>query len=148
MPALVVAYLEGSMAYVFGKISKGRLTTCDPQLQTVILEVMSLQLMDFAITGGFRNKEVQDEYFRTGKSKVKWPNSKHNSVPSKAVDVVPYVNGEVSYQRDHCVYLAGLIMAIATELGVKIRWGGNWDQDGEVITDQSFQDLVHFEVME
>jgi len=30
-------------------------------------------------------------------------------------------------------------------LEVDLRWGGNWDMDGEPITDQDFQDLVHFE---
>jgi peptidoglycan L-alanyl-D-glutamate endopeptidase CwlK len=33
-------------------------------------------------------------------------------------------------------------------LGVKLRWGGNWDRDGEPVTDQDFQDLVHFELAE
>jgi hypothetical protein len=32
-------------------------------------------------------------------------------------------------------------------VGVMIRWGGNWDMDGEPITDQDFQDLVHFELI-
>lgn len=33
------------------------------------------------------------------------------------------------------------------KLGIDIRWGGNWDMDGEPVTDQNFQDLVHFELV-
>jgi len=37
------------------------------------------------------------------------------------------------------------MLAAAALAKVKIRWGGNWDMDGEPVTDQEFQDLVHYE---
>jgi len=36
-------------------------------------------------------------------------------------------------------------LSVGKMLEVDLRWGGNWDMDGEPITDQDFQDLVHFE---
>jgi hypothetical protein len=29
----------------------------------------------------------------------------------------------------------------------KLKWGANWDMDGEIITDQGFMDLPHFELI-
>lgn len=70
----------------------------------------------------------------------------HNRFPSKAIDVAPYVNGKASYDYRHCCFFAGVVLAIAGMLKIKVRWGGNWDMDEEVMTDQDFQDLVHFEL--
>jgi len=130
----------------FGKQSKDRLDTCHPTLRAVFTTV--IRFIDCAIIDGYRTKERQTIYFQEGKSRVQWPNGKHNKVPSLAVDVVPYVNGAVSWKKEHCIYLAGVVMGVSAEMGVPVRWGGNWDMDGEVITDQSFQDLVHYEIVE
>ncbi len=43
-------------------------------------------------------------------------------------------------------YFAGLVRGIAVSWGVKIRWGGDWDMDGD-LKDNSFDDLVHFEIV-
>jgi hypothetical protein len=40
-----------------------------------------------------------------------------------------------------------MLRGIAHEMGVKIRWGGDWDSDGE-IKDNSFDDLVHVELID
>jgi peptidoglycan L-alanyl-D-glutamate endopeptidase CwlK len=112
---------------------------------------LAVGLMDFAVIEGRRSKEKQDEYFNNKKSKVQWPNSKHNVINptdlANAVDVVPYINGTISWNKIHCVFLAGVILTMAKKLSIKIRWGGNWDMDLEPITDQDFQDLVHYEII-
>jgi hypothetical protein len=62
------------------------------------------------------------------------------------MDLVPIINGKASWNKLHCCILAGMVQAAAIEItGKKLRWGGNWDMDHEPITDQDFQDLVHFE---
>lgn len=66
---------------------------------------------------------------------------------SNAVDIAPYVDGHISWNEYHCCYVAGIVMAIAKLKGIKIRWGGNWDMDSEPVTDQDFQDLVHYEIL-
>lgn len=134
--------------YKFGSTSLARLESCDPKLQVIMRAAIAQGLIDMTVTEGHRDQETQDRYFREGKSRVQFPNGKHNSRPSRAVDIAPYINGKLSYDQRHCCYMAGLIMGIARSLGVKLRWGGNWDQDGEIVTDQAFQDLVHFELVE
>lgn len=137
--------------YYFGRTSKENLQTCHRLLDLVLRRSLSLGLIDFSVVEGTRSKGEQNRYFSLGKSKLKWPNSKHNIInpkdKSKAGDVVPYVNSKLSYDVRHCCYLAGIIIATGKSLGIEIRWGGNWDMDGEPITDQDFQDLVHYEVI-
>jgi peptidoglycan L-alanyl-D-glutamate endopeptidase CwlK len=136
--------------FKFSTRSKSILSTCDQRLQQLFNAVLDLGVMDATVTEGRRSRETQQKYFEGGFSKVQWPNSKHNVLNptdlSKAVDVVPCINGKISWEKEHCIFLAGLVMAMAKQLGVGIRWGGNWDGDAEPITDQGFQDLVHYEL--
>ena len=129
----------------YSKSSAYQLNTCQDGLQKVFNEV--IKTLDCTITEGMRPEWRQSLLFKQGLSKVKFPNSKHNSLPSEAVDVVPYVNGRASYHYWHCIYFAGYVMATAKQLEVKLRWGGNWDMDMEIMTDQDFQDLVHYELV-
>ena len=139
------------MKYVFGKSSKEKLETVSGCLRMVCKKALSYGVMDATVIEGRRSKEKQDLYFKQGKSKIQWPNSKHNVVGAdelaKAVDIAPFVNGAISWNKDHCLVWAGLMLAAASELNITIRWGGNWDMDGEPVTDQKFQDLVHFELL-
>ena len=65
-----------------------RLETCDQRLVAVVNEVV--KHFDCTILEGWRSEEDQNEAFRTGKSKLKYPEGKHNKQPSFAVDVAPY----------------------------------------------------------
>lgn len=130
----------------FSATSAGRLATCHPDLQRLFCEV--IQHFDCAILEGHRDQATQNKYFVEGKSKLPWPKGKHCATPSLAVDVAPYVTGRASYDTKHCLYFAGYVMATAERLGIKVRWGGDWDGDNEAMTDQTFQDLVHFELLE
>jgi peptidoglycan L-alanyl-D-glutamate endopeptidase CwlK len=140
------------MAYKFGRSSRNKLDTVNFNLGKILQEALKLNLIDITIITGARTKALQTACFNARLSKCKWPESKHNikkGVPkSLAIDAAPYVNGKVSYNYNHCCFLAGIILAIAKSKGVKIRWGGNWDMDGEPITDQDFQDLLHYELIE
>jgi hypothetical protein len=46
--------------------------------------------IDFKILCGHREEKEQNEAFNKGNSKLKWPQSKHNSLPSLAVDIAPF----------------------------------------------------------
>ena len=133
--------------FKYGKASQKRLDTCDATMQLVLNKALAKGIMDITIVQGHRGKEEQNEYYYADpqKSRVKWPDGKHNRVPSDAIDAAPFINGKISWNNLHCCVLAGIILATGEELGVKIRWGGNWDMDSEPITDQDFQDLVHYE---
>ena len=134
----------------FGKASLERLATCDGLLQQVANKAIKTCPVDFGIAEGNRTTERQLQLFAEGKTKVDGVNdlSKHNYYPSKAFDIFAFVNGKMSYDVAHLCFIAEYIMAAAAELGVKLRWGGNWDSDGEILTDQNFDDLPHFELVD
>ena len=130
----------------FSKSSKMKLDTCDPRLVEIFEEVV--KHVDCTILEGRRSKSQQDEYFRTGRSKLEWPNSKHNCAPgelSKAVDAIMY---PIDWNDlDRFFYFGGFVKGIAAAKGYKIRWGFDWDGDND-FNDQSFNDGPHFEVID
>lgn len=134
-----------NMRFKFGKTSIKNRETLSLNLRRVADRALSYGVMDFSIVCGHRSKAEQNRLFKLRKSKVLWPDSKHNHLPSLAIDCVPYVAKKSSWNKLHCCVLTGLILAAGREEGVNLRWGGNWDMDSEPITDQDFQDLVHFE---
>jgi peptidoglycan L-alanyl-D-glutamate endopeptidase CwlK len=126
----------------FGARSKQNLSSAHPDLQRLFNEV--IKHIDCTVLEGHRDKEAQDKAFHEGKSQTKWPNSKHNSKPSMAVDVAPYpINWN---DRERFYYFAGFVKATAVRMGINIRWGGDWDGDYD-FRDQTFFDLPHFELV-
>lgn len=134
----------------FGKASRERLKTIVPELQALAIDALAVGVIDFTVTDGRRSRERQQLYYETGRSKVMWPHSRHNVLQpymlAEAMDLTPYVNGRLSYNKAHCCVLAGVVLTLAKRRKLEIRWGGNWDMDLEPVTDQDFQDLVHFEL--
>ena len=127
----------------FGKTSQERLATCDKRIQDVFNEV--IKHFDCTIACGTRSKEEQDKAVAEGKSKTPYPKSKHNSNPSMAVDAYPY---PVDFNDTNRMrYFAGFVMGIAASKGIKLRWGGDWNQDTQ-LKDNSFNDLPHFELID
>jgi peptidoglycan L-alanyl-D-glutamate endopeptidase CwlK len=125
----------------YSKRSKQRLATCDQRLQDVFNEV--IKHVDCSVLEGHRSKERQNKLYDEKRTKVKYPNGRHNSSPSKAVDVTPYpVDWE---DRERQTLFAGFVIGIGRGMGHKIRWGGDWDQDFQVM-DNRFDDFPHFEV--
>ncbi len=113
----------------YSKRSKSRLATCDERLQEVFNEV--IKHVDCSILEGHRSKERQNKLYDEGRTKVKYPNGRHNSSPSKAVDVTPYpVDWE---DRERQTLFAGFVIGIARSMGYNLRWGGDWDMDFQVM---------------
>lgn len=148
----------------FGRRSQEHLKTIDPKLQSVLYEV--IRYMDFTILCGRRGRAAQEEARATGKSKVGWPNSAHNcpfhqddtpkeewpeddEMLSRAVDIAPWSSQAPHIDWDDpkpFALLAGRILQEAATQGVSVRWGGDWDSDGET-RDNRFNDLPHFELV-
>ena len=127
----------------FGTRSKQRLATCDERLQKVFNEV--IKYVDCSVLEGHRGQERQDKLYEEGKTKLKFPNGRHNMAPSKAVDVTPY---PVDWDdRERQTLFAGFVLGIARSMGVRLRWGGDWDMDFQVL-DNRFDDFPHFEIRE
>jgi peptidoglycan L-alanyl-D-glutamate endopeptidase CwlK len=126
--------------------SKRRYDTLDPKLQ-VLCDRLRDEVCDISIISGYRDPDEQNELFANGSSTVRWPDSKHNKRPSQAVDIQPYPYPEYEPKLWGALgYIAGRAHAIAAEEGFSIRWGGDWDRDGD-LTDQNFDDLFHLELI-
>jgi len=121
----------------FGKTSKRRLKGVNIKLQHILNKL--IKIMDVTIIEGVRSQKRQDKLVAEGASKTKY--SKH--ITGKAVDLAPYPIDWEDRERFH--YMGGMLRGIAHELDIKVRWGGDWDSDGE-IKDNSFDDLVHIEL--
>jgi peptidoglycan L-alanyl-D-glutamate endopeptidase CwlK len=125
----------------FGKKSKMVLSTCEKDLQKVFNEV--IKHVDCSVIEGHRSEKRQNELFEKGFTKVKYPNGRHNSYPSRAVDVVPYPIDWDDRERFHL--FAGFVLATARSMGITLRWGGDWNMNFEV-DDNKFDDFPHFEL--
>lgn len=126
----------------FGKSSLRQIKTLHPKWREILY--LAIEMYDFSVISGYRNKAEQNRLYELGFSKTTYPDSKHNTNPSLAVDLAPW---PIDWEDDaRSYFLAGLIFAVAYTCDVKIRWGGDWDQDGD-LHDQSFMDLGHFELL-
>lgn len=125
------------MSFKFGKKSLEQLNTCHEDLQKIAHEL--IKEMDVTVIYGHRNEHDQFQAFVNRKSKLLWPNSKHNSYPSRAMDIAPYnqkLKGidwqDITAFLDMCKR----IERIAKELKIKIRLG----------RDFPFRDYNHIEL--
>lgn len=125
--------------------SKKILETCHEDIQRLCYE--AIKYFDFTVLEGHRGEDAQNAAYAKGLSKVRWPNGKHNSNPSLAVDLAPYPidwkAGEKMNQR--FVLLAGFMLCLAAQKGIKLRWGGDWNMNMDT-RDEGFRDLPHFEL--
>lgn len=145
------------MSYKFSVRSLEKLNTLHPDLKVLLQSL--IKHYDFSIIEGHRGQEKQDNLFESGMSKVKYPNSKHNMNPSKAVDIQPYpIDFDALSSGDYKEYgrfYFMLGMAKAMAIGLKrlgkmshdIRLGADWDSDNE-LKDQTFDDLFHIELVD
>ena len=126
----------------FSRSSGLKLSQCDPRLQKIFNKV--LETIDLTVVTGFRDEDTQNEMKRTGKSQIGWPFGKHNVYPSMAIDATPY---PIDWKdRERMTLFAGFVLGTAKEMGVTLKWGGDWDVDYKV-KDNSFDDLLHFEIV-
>lgn len=133
--------------YAWGARSLSRLQTCHPLLVTLFERVIARAdlALDLSVLCGHRTREEQDAAVARGASRLRWPRSKHNSTPSLAVDVAPFVGGSVSWAWPHYHAVAPVIRAewdaMAAEgivpAGVGLVWGGDW---------ATFRDGPHWEL--
>jgi peptidoglycan L-alanyl-D-glutamate endopeptidase CwlK len=127
--------------------SKKVYDTLDPRLQVLVTRLRD-EVADISLTSGYRTPDEQNELFEIGASTVRWPDSKHNKIPSKAVDLQPFPYPKYEPKLWGALgYLAGRAHAIAQEEGFSIRWGGDWNRNGD-LTDQKFDDLFHLELID
>lgn len=147
----------------FGAKSAERLATCHPGLQNLFNEVVKSYPYDCSILTGHRGKEEQDKAVAEGRSKTPWPTGNHNAMPSNAVDACPSpyqfpeeedrkkaLAGDKEALARYVIatgalyHMAGYIMRVSQDQGLKTRWGGAWD--GKLNKPGQFMDLDHWEI--
>lgn len=126
----------------FSKLSEQRLSTCAQPLQDLLRE--AIKHVDFTVLFGYRGKDEQDDAVRTGASTKVWPTSRHNVMPSMAVDIAPYPIDWKDTAR--FARLFGFIERIAQEKGIKIRWGADWNGNYRT-KDERLVDMPHIELV-
>ena len=138
---------------LYGRLSRAVLVTLHPLLRELC--VRALIENDHSLLRGVRTVDDQAAFVHQGLSKIM--DSRHlaggglsSHEPdypelSYAVDMAPYIGGRVSYEARHVAYFAGCVMTLAAEMGIDLRWGGDWDSDGNQI-EHAFWDGVHFEL--
>ncbi len=135
--------------WTWSQASQTELESCHPALQQVLHQALLLSPFDLRILEGHRDENTQTALFRAGRSQLRWPHSKHNSMPSRAVDIIPLPLDWANTFAFHV--MCGVMYAAAARIdltaqGWRLRtgqdWNGNWRN-----TDQSFHDAPHFELI-
>jgi peptidoglycan L-alanyl-D-glutamate endopeptidase CwlK len=131
--------------FKFGSGSLEKLDTVNPDLKLVMMEAIKLTPIDFGITEGMRSLERAEQLKIDGLSKV---GTKSLHCQGKAVDIVCYNNGKVTWDLEYYEAVAGVVGEVSEILNVKIRWGGSWvTGDFKLNRDMNFIDAVHFEII-
>lgn len=118
----------------FGPQSIYNLEECHPELQRLFNEV--IKHYDCSIICGHRNQFDQNAAYVAGKSNAQWGESKHNTLPSLAVDAVPYPldwDDTEEFKK-----FAALVLFIAANLNIEVTWGGDF---------KNLVDMPHFELV-
>ena len=122
----------------FSTKSKSKLHSCDERLINLFNKVV--KHFDCMVLEGHRGEEKQNAAYDKGNSKVRYPNGKHNQSPSVAVDVAPYPIDWTDRDRFH--YFGGYVLGVAKQMGLTIRWGGDWNMDTKT-KDNKFDDFYN-----
>jgi len=144
------------------KRSRDKLARVHPDLKKVVELALTMYTKeDFAVICGIRTRTEQRRLVQKGASQTM--NSRH--LPNgqgfaRAVDLAWWKDGAISwntdnlksfYALDHSADYKGYqaigvaMKTAAKELNIPIRWGADWDGDGQH-TDHTLVDWVHFEL--
>jgi peptidoglycan L-alanyl-D-glutamate endopeptidase CwlK len=108
--------------FSFGARSLKNLEGVHPALVGVMQEAIKRTPIDFSIIEGLRTPERQRQLVAAGASRTL--NSRH--LTGHAVDIAPYVNGEIRWDWPLYNQIAPVIMKVADEKKVAMVWGGSW----------------------
>jgi peptidoglycan L-alanyl-D-glutamate endopeptidase CwlK len=107
---------------IFGGRSISRMAGLHPDLKKVMNQAILATDLDFTVLEGVRTLERQKQMVESGASTTL--NSRH--LDGHAVDIAPFVGGEVRWDWPLYYKLAVIVKAAAKEVGVPIEWGGDW----------------------
>jgi peptidoglycan LD-endopeptidase CwlK len=144
--------MEVVMPFSFSQRSRNALSGVHPRLVAVVERALAISKVDFMVIEGVRTPERQRELYAQGRTKpgrkVTWTLNSNHFVNSRtgyghAVDILPAPYDWKDLRPFDQV--AKAMMQAASELNVPIRWGADWDRDGNP-RERGETDSPHFEL--
>ncbi len=141
--------------FVLSDRSLNNLRGVKEPLVRVVKRAIEISSVDFVVIEGVRTAVRQAQLVKQGASQTM--KSKH--LTGDAVDIVPIIDGKISWNFNDYYPIAMAMANAAKELGVTVRWGGAWTViTGKAGTPQEwvkaytsrggrFTDGPHFELM-
>jgi peptidoglycan L-alanyl-D-glutamate endopeptidase CwlK len=117
------------MTFKLSRRSLAKLKGVHPDLVAVVKKAIEITKVDFGVTFGVRTVEEQERLVATGRSQTM--NSKHLIQAdgyAHAVDLVAYVDGDVTWELNVYDNICDAMAKAADELGVAIKWGAAWSE--------------------
>jgi peptidoglycan L-alanyl-D-glutamate endopeptidase CwlK len=115
--------------FVLGTASVAQLIGVHPTLVALVRRAIQISDQDFRVMDGIRSLAEQRKLVALGTS---WTlRSKHLVQPDgfgHAVDLVPWVEGDLSWSWPLCCRVAAAMSTAAQEQATELRWGGVWDR--------------------
>ncbi len=158
------------MAYKYGYKSNRQRKTLYPWIQLIFLKV--LEVHDHSLDQGGREDSEQWALFNADPpaTTLHPPDGKHllrvdptemfDGLWSFAVDTTPWINNRRlatrgdqfgPEQQAQFARFLGIVEQIGRDVlsgtGWHLRFGYNWDEDAEILTDQDFDDFFHIEIV-
>ena len=121
------------MGFKLSQRSLSKLEGVHPKLIEVVKLAITKSPLDFSISEGLRTVERQKELVAQKKSQT----MKSRHLVGEAVDICVLLDGKANWDFDNYRTVANVFKDCATELGVKITWGGDWT---------SLKDGPHFQI--
>lgn len=117
--------------FKLGAKSLANLKGVHPLIVGVVKRAIEITEQDFSVHDGLRTVAEQRALF--ARKATKTMNSKHlpqGDSFGHAVDLVPFINGQLRWEWGPIYDIAVAVDQAATEQGVasRIRWGGIWDR--------------------
>lgn len=164
-PKVSTADIKQPSGFKFSKTSLARLEGVNPKLVRVVHRALELSSEDFMVIEGVRSKEqayinwgkgrtvaqcaavgIPVKYAAPSAAKVTWLsnplNSKH--IQGEAVDLAPIPLDWNDLKRFD--KMAEAMFKAAAELGIAIKWGADWNNNG-VFREKGETDSPHFELV-
>lgn len=116
-----------------GTRSRERLAGVHTDLIIVFATAIQRTDIDFTVLEGMRTLERQKALLKSGASKT----LKSRHLTGHAVDIAPFIDGEVRWDWPLYDKLAVIIKQAAKDCGITIEWGGDW---------KSFRDGPHWQL--
>jgi peptidoglycan L-alanyl-D-glutamate endopeptidase CwlK len=116
------------MSFALSSSSKKNRAGVDERLIRISDRAIEITLIDFGHgrDAGKRLASRQNELFRDERSERDGYIKKSYHQTGRALDFYAFIDGKASWEREHLAMVACAFLQAASELGIKITWGGLW----------------------